>query len=327
MDWFLRAGDTAAARSLRGEMRGYLQRHAAPNAAIDEAELVFGELLANAQEHAPGPMWINVDWSQSRPKVTIYDLGPGFEIPQDVRMPGPDSDRGRGLAIAMMWSQELHAESRRAGGAKTSVVLPVERAPEESYDARVTQSAQLPSSDEAREDGSFGRESFLRALVVELSYQVEAHNGPGHNEQLVARVGSNVGSRMEEEYRRARQILAPLTPAQMADLYVRLKHAIDGDFYVIEITSDRIVLGNRRCPFGEAVKASPGLCRMTSSVFGGIAARNTGGSAVQLEERIAVGDPECRVIVWLGQAAQRARESEYAHFYAGADGEASKTKR
>lgn len=326
MDWFLRAGNTGDVRLLRTEMRTYLQRHAARGAAIDEAELVFGELLANAQEHAPGPMWINVDWSRSCPKVTIYDLGPGFELPENVRMPGPDSGRGRGLAIAMMWSQELRAESRRAGGAKTSAVLPVERLAEASYDARVTHGAQLPSPDEAREDGSFGRESFLRALVVELAHQVEAHNGPAQNEQLVARVGSNVGTRMEEEYRRAREILAPLTPAQMADLYVRLKHAIDGDFYILEITPERIVLGNRRCPFGEAVKAAPGLCRMTSSVFGGIAARNTGGSAVQLEERIAVGDPECRVIVWFGQAAHRARESEYAHFYAGGE-EAPKTGR
>ena len=38
---------------------------------------------------------------------------------------------------------------------------------------------------------------------------------------------------------------------------------------------------------------------MTSSVFGGIAARNGANDvAVHLEERIAVGDPQCRVIVY-----------------------------
>ncbi|MGZ4137162.1 MAG: hypothetical protein ACXVPX_06285 [Actinomycetota bacterium] len=48
---------------------------------------------------------------------------------------------------------------------------------------------------------------------------------------------------------------------------------------------------------------------MTSSVFGGIAARNNlEGSAVQLEERIAVGDPQCRVTVWLGEAPRFARD-------------------
>jgi hypothetical protein len=42
---------------------------------------------------------------------------------------------------------------------------------------------------------------------------------------------------------------------------------------------------------------------MTSSVFGGIAARNHGDAVVLLDERIAVGDPECRITVLLGPAA------------------------
>ena len=53
---------------------------------------------------------------------------------------------------------------------------------------------------------------------------------------------------------------------------------------------------------------------MTSSVFGGIAARNSDHEvAVVLEERIAVGDPGCRVVVYLAtppddpQAAHRYR--------------------
>jgi predicted ArsR family transcriptional regulator len=118
---------------------------------------------------------------------------------------------------------------------------------------------------------------------------------------------------MEEAYRRARGLVDRLSPEQIADLYVRLKAAIDGDFYVLEASEERIVLGNRRCPFGDLVKRSPALCRMTSSVFGGIAARNHGASRVQLEERIAVGDPECRVSVWLGDAA--ASRPDYGHRY------------
>lgn len=101
----------------------------------------------------------------------------------------------------------------------------------------------------------------------------------------------------------------------MSELFVDLKEGIDGDFFVIDADEDRIVLGNRRCPFGEAVMSAPALCRMTSSVFGGIAARNAGGAAVHLEERIAVGDPECRVTVWLRQPpAEIERE---VHFYGG----------
>ena len=315
MDWFLRGGDLQATRALRVAMVSYLRRHGSPGAPYDEAEIVFGELLGNAAEHAPGPMWVNVDWSKHRPKVTIYDLGPGFQAPERVEMPGANSSRGRGLAIAMTWSEDLRAAARRAGGSKVSVILPVDRNPEVGYDERPGESTQLPAPEEVRDDGTFGKESFLRALVVELAHQVESHDGPAQTEVLVSRVGANVGARMEEEYRRVRGIVDSLTREQIADLYVRLKSAISGDFYVIEATPERIVLGNRRCPFGDAVKASPGLCRMTSSVFGGIAARNTGAAAVQLEERIAVGDPECRVVVWLGDAASRASASEYAHLY------------
>jgi DNA-binding CsgD family transcriptional regulator len=117
---------------------------------------------------------------------------------------------------------------------------------------------------------------------------------------VIAQVGANVGGRMEEAYRAARGLTERLMPDEMADLYVQLKRAIDGDFYVVSVDEDKIVLGNRACPFGAVVQHQPALCHMTSSVFGGIAARNRGKGAVVLEERIALGDPECRVVVWLG---------------------------
>ena len=83
---------------------------------------------------------------------------------------------------------------------------------------------------------------------------------------------------------------------------------------VVEATPERVVLENTRCPFGETVMRSPALCRMTSSVFGGIAARNSDeGASVLLEERIAVGDPGCRVVVYLGEAPHAA--APYAHRY------------
>jgi predicted ArsR family transcriptional regulator len=80
------------------------------------------------------------------------------------------------------------------------------------------------------------------------------------------------------------------------------KAAIVGDFYVLSVSEDQIVLGNRRCPFGDAVRRAPSLCQMTANVFGGLAERNTGHGQVRLEQRIAVGDPECRVAVSLRDA-------------------------
>jgi hypothetical protein len=63
---------------------------------------------------------------------------------------------------------------------------------------------------------------------------------------------------------------------------------------------------------GATVRQAPALCRMTSSGFGGIAARNHDDAVVLLDERIAVGDPECRVTVLLGAAA---RNNPGGHHY------------
>ena len=78
-----------------------------------------------------------------------------------------------------------------------------------------------------------------------------------------------------------------------------LKRRIEGDFWIVEEAEDRIVLGNRACPFEDKVVGRPALCMMTSNVFGFIAAENLGYAGVTLERTIAEGHPECRVVVWL----------------------------
>lgn len=71
------------------------------------------------------------------------------------------------------------------------------------------------------------------------------------------------------------------------------RHAVDG----ANLDDAQLVVSEL---LGNAVRQAPSLCRMTSSVLGGIAARNSDGPVtVLLEERIAVGDPGCRVVVQL----------------------------
>jgi DNA-binding CsgD family transcriptional regulator/anti-sigma regulatory factor (Ser/Thr protein kinase) len=311
VEWVLQEHDAEAVGTLRRELMAYVRRHAQADSDFAGAELVVAELVSNAFEHAPGPAWVRVSWGEEQPRLEVHDLGPGFELP--ARLPEASSVRGRGLFLANALAGDLARASKRAGGSKVSATLPVRRRREVSHDPRSCSPNPLPAPEEATSDGTFGKEAFLRALVVELAQAVEGAQGPDVAEAMVAQVGTNVGFRMEEGYRAARKLTGRLTPKDMADLYVRLKAAIDGDFYVIDADERRIVLGNRRCPFGEVVRRQPGLCRMTSSVFGGIAARNREAAAVVLEERIALGDPECRVVVWLdGTASPR---PQGAHFY------------
>lgn len=310
MDWYLDGRQTEAVSELRHEIDRYLRRHGSQDGDYDGATLAVGKLLANAAQHTAGPAWVHIEWPEERPLFEVHDLGSGFSL-ENVSLPeDPSSSTGRGLFVAHQLVEDLHVAAKRAGGSRVSATLPVTRPPQRSHEPLRLSSA-LPGPEEANEDGTFGRESFLRALVVQLAAAVETIEGPDAIDATVTAVGSTVGDRMESEYRRARGIVGRLQPDQIADLYVRLKAAIDGDFYVIELSDERIVLGNRACPFGDAVHRAPGLCRMTSSVFGGIAARNTGTSSVVLEERIAVGDPECRIVVTLGRRA----DGPAAHHY------------
>jgi DNA-binding NarL/FixJ family response regulator/anti-sigma regulatory factor (Ser/Thr protein kinase) len=312
MEWAVDGRSAGAITELRREIAAYLARHAEPDSDLAGAEVVVAELLANAFEHAPGPAWVCTSWEGERPRLEVHDLGPGFVF--DPRLPDPDRERGRGLFIADQIADDLARAAKGAGGSAVSATLPVRRRVERSPDPPRETFAPLPPLEEAGPDGTFGKEAFLRALVVEMAETIEADLGPDVASATIGQVGADVGGRMEEAYRAANGIAGRLSPTQIADLYVRLKGAIGGDFYVIQADEGKIVLGNRRCPFGAIVQRQPALCRMTSSVFGGIAARNASGSAVSLEERIALGDPECRVVVWLGDNGPP--DGSSAHRYA-----------
>lgn len=304
MDWLLAPATGLAARGLRAEVTDFLHRHAQEPEQVSDAELVVAELVGNAIEHAGGPVWVSLDWSASRPVLTVHDLGPSFPlVPRS--LPAAASTRGRGLWLVSQLAGDLDVIAKRGSGKRVRVVLPLTRRVESSYDPPRRRLNPLPAAQEAGPDG-FGREPFLRALVVEMARTVAAGQGPSAVERLIAQVGATVGGQMEDEYRRARQVVDRLTAEQVVECYLRLKAAIGGDFYLVSLTDEKIVLGNRRCPFGDAVRQAPALCRMTSSVFGGIAARNHGDAVVTLDERIAVGDPECRVTVLLGGATETA---------------------
>lgn len=142
------------------------------------------------------------------------------------------------------------------------------------------------------------RDLFLRILIRELSGTLQDVVGVGEASGFVSVVGQRVGDLIDREYRAALGV-SNLTREQVTDVLVDLKRRIQGDFYVIEETDEKIVFGNRLCPFAEKVLDRPALCMMTSNVFGSIAAENLGYAKVELQQTIAKGDPGCRVVVYL----------------------------
>jgi predicted ArsR family transcriptional regulator len=146
------------------------------------------------------------------------------------------------------------------------------------------------------------RDVFLRTLIRELSGTLQDVVGLEAASGFVSVVGQNMGRMIDSEYRAALGT-DRLSREQVAEVLVDLKRRIRGDFFIIEQDEDRIVLGNRACPFEDKVVGRPAMCMMTSNVFGSIAADNLGYARVVLEETIAEGAPGCRVVVHLKPAA------------------------
>jgi len=140
------------------------------------------------------------------------------------------------------------------------------------------------------------RDVFLRTLLRELAGTLEEVVGVDEAAGYISVVGGVIGEQIGSAYRNALSV-DRLTRDQVRDVLVDLKHRIQGDFYVIEEQEDRLVLGNRQCPFGRHVVGRPSLCMMTSNVFGSIVAQNLGYARVAVEKAIAAGDRECRVVV------------------------------
>lgn len=154
------------------------------------------------------------------------------------------------------------------------------------------------------------RDVFLRTLLRELAGTLEGVIGREEAAGYISVVGATVGSWIGGSYRKALGV-EKLDPETVPEVLVDLKRRIGGDFYIIEADEEKIVLGNRRCPFGSLVKDRPSLCMMTSNVFGRIAADDLGYARVELQETIARGHAGCRVVVHLqpaGSAEPDARE-------------------
>ena len=160
------------------------------------------------------------------------------------------------------------------------------------------------------------RDVFLRTLLRELSAVLEDVVGTQEASGFISVVGQKMGDQMDADYRAALQV-DKLSREQVAEALVDLKRRIQGDFYVIEESEDKIVLGNRACPFEDKVIGRPSMCMMTSNVFGSIAARNLGYAKVELQQTIAEGHPGCRVVVYLKPTAESAEAEGREYFDTG----------
>ena len=141
---------------------------------------------------------------------------------------------------------------------------------------------------------------FMQRMLRELTGLLQDVVGVDEAEGYITSVGMAVGIWIEQKYREG---LGPddMNPEEIAQVFVDLKRRIGGDFYVISADDDRIVVGNRACPFGEMARGRDALCMMTSNVFGRIAADHRGYARVELDQTIARGAEGCHIVIHLSR--------------------------
>jgi two-component system response regulator HydG len=125
--------------------------------------------------------------------------------------------------------------------------------------------------------------------------------GQKHCEQLIEHIAKTAGCFFEEMYRDEKKYNSSLDTQSYIELILALKNNIGGNFSLVSTQQAIITLTNNRCPFGEKVTNFPELCRMTSSVFGGIAARNFGYAKVEIKQSIARNHRTCEVCIYTDQ--------------------------
>ncbi|PKM10039.1 MAG: Fis family transcriptional regulator [Gammaproteobacteria bacterium HGW-Gammaproteobacteria-3] len=147
---------------------------------------------------------------------------------------------------------------------------------------------------------------FLQTFILELMHASE-QQGQKHCEQLIEHIAKTAGCFFEETYREETHKTDLLDKESYTELILGLKNNIGGKFSLVSSNQDGITVTNSCCPFGDRVTNFPELCRMTSSVFGGIAARNFGYAKVEIKKSIARNDGKCEVCVYTNPNAAKDR--------------------
>ena len=174
--------------------------------------------------------------------------------------------------------------------------------------------SQQPSSTDIQQLAvTLERDLFHRSLLRELAGTLQDVVGLEESAGFISIVEQRIGESLNQSYRLALNTES-LDRHQVAEVLVDLKRRIQGSFHVIEESDDKLVLGNRNCPFAEKVVGRPSLCMMTSNVFGVIAAENLGHAKVVLNETIAAGAAGCRVTVYLRDTPESAAAEGREYF-------------
>ncbi len=130
-----------------------------------------------------------------------------------------------------------------------------------------------------------------------------------HAASFVTVISQNLAEQLNAHYQHTFGV-THLDRAQLRLVLDDFKQRIGADFFILEEHESGITLGNRRCPFGEAIQNNPALCHLMSNLLGIITAENLGYANIVLDQTMAEGHPMCIVRIILN-AEESADGFEY----------------
>ncbi len=119
--WHLRARDFNAAGAARVMFGSILRHLVTDDSDIQAAELVFGELVANALQYSDKDVRVEVFHAEGDFRLAVCDRGLGFD-PDALDWPTASQERGRGLLIVNALSGHVHV-TRVDGGCRVSTQM------------------------------------------------------------------------------------------------------------------------------------------------------------------------------------------------------------
>ncbi|MBV9028049.1 MAG: SpoIIE family protein phosphatase [Candidatus Eremiobacteraeota bacterium] len=124
--WTFDSSDGYAARRARHELVDELSSCVTPESDVKGAEIIFGELTANAAKHAAGRVDVALEWTGDAPVLHFIDRGGGCAMIAPPH-PGELTEHGRGFWLLQRLGGEINIEVLPGFGCQISVGLPVVR--------------------------------------------------------------------------------------------------------------------------------------------------------------------------------------------------------
>lgn len=120
--WSFEADDEVAVKRARRECVRLFEAAGCGLETSAVGELVFGELVGNAQRYARGVVEVGLTIDREHAVLEVHDVGPGFSWTQ-ARPAAPYAESGRGLYIVSLISDEFDVVRRAGGGTTARAVI------------------------------------------------------------------------------------------------------------------------------------------------------------------------------------------------------------